>query len=112
MMLIKLLLIALVLALCLAAIEFVLLLTLVRQLPRWRWRLLCLRYHAWPTHLSYRMRLMRERVQCHMHPSRAYQDTREQTRWTWAEIEDVIRAALAMDITILCRTVQEVEVAA
>jgi len=110
MMLVKLLLIALVLTLCLAAIEFVLL-ALMRQLPRWRWRLLCLRYHAWQAHLSYRVRLMRERVQCHMHPSRAYQDTRELTRWTWAEIEDVIRAALAMDITILCRTVQEVEVA-
>jgi hypothetical protein len=104
-MIITCLLTALVVARCIAAIEFVLLVALVRRLAM---------AAALPPMVRMADSLVVScapdagRMQCHMQPSRACQDTREQHQWTWADIEDAIRTALATDITMFCQAVQEV----
>jgi hypothetical protein len=110
-MLITLLFVALVVAFGLAAIECVLLVALMRQIPRWRWQLLCFLLYARYASLLFRVRTLWVKMQCHMHPmtlSSTGHETQEQSRWTWTEMADAIRMALASDITVFCHTEQEV----
>ena len=109
-MMLTLVLAALMLVLGIAALEGFLVVALLRQLPRWHWRFLYLRFHARYAFLLFRLQRRWSKVQCHMPlASPAVADERgEQDGWTWSEMAEVIRLALAMDITYFCQTMQEV----
>ena len=111
-MMLTLLLLAQALVLGIAAVEGLLLVALLRQLPRWHWQLLCLHVHARYAYVLFRVRRWWSRMQCHMHPASPTlaREMTEQRSWSWTELEDAIHAALAIDITLLCQNGQEVVV--
>ena len=105
------LLVALMLVLGIAALEGFLIVALLRQLPRWHWRLLHLHVHARYAYLLFRGRMWWSRVQSHMHHLPSLDTLHEQEAtlfWTWSEMADALRAALATDIRVFCQAAQEV----
>ena len=104
------LLVALMLVLGIATLEGCLIVALLRQLPRWHWRLVHLRFHARYAYLLFRLQRRWSKVQSHMplaSPAVAH-ERGEQDGWTWSEMAEVIHLALATDITYFCQTLQEV----
>ena len=105
------LLVALMLVLGIATLEGFLIVALLRQLPRWHWRLVHLRFHARYAYLLFRGRMWWSRMQCHRHLLSASDDVHEPHAamfWTWSEMADALRAALATDIRVFCQAAQEV----